>query len=133
MKPFIEYNHKKRQVQMPSQDTSVQPPTSSQIVIPQSVQLTNSIDNHSYIFSCPHCELFIEVKENEVNCCIFRHAYLFQKTDDGNIILTSQLNPHASKEMCDSLKAEGKIYGCGGPFRIIRDDNGYRVEKCDHI
>lgn len=91
-------------------------------------------DNKSgvYTFSCPHCSLLIEVEKSAINCSIFRHGYYFIKNGN-NIQLTSQVNPHASKEECDRLFNTGKIYGCGKPFRMVFNNNSYKVEKCDYI
>jgi hypothetical protein len=85
-----------------------------------------------YTFECPHCQLIIAVERNAVNCSIFRHGYYFVKNGN-NIQLTSQVNPHASKEECDILSNSGKIYGCGKPFRMVLKNNVYTVEKCDYI
>lgn len=86
-----------------------------------------------YIFECPHCKMFIEVEKNQVNCSIFRHAYFFIKKDNGDIILTEQLSPHAPKEICDRLFNEGKIYGCGKPFRMEKNGNFYEIKICEYI
>lgn len=87
-----------------------------------------------YVFRCPHCDSFVEVEKNQVNCHIFRHAYFFNKLPNGQIVLTQQLNPHAPKEMCDKLVAEGKVYGCGKPFRFVRQPDGkYIAEICGYI
>jgi hypothetical protein len=85
-----------------------------------------------YTFNCPHCELLIEVEKNAVNCSIFRHGFYFNRIGN-SIHLTSQINPHASKEECDMLFNSGKIYGCGKPFRMISSNNTYKVEKCHYI
>jgi hypothetical protein len=85
-----------------------------------------------YNFNCPHCELFIEVEKDSINCSIFRHGYYFNKIGN-NIQLTSQVNPHASKDECDRLYNSGKIYGCGKPFKLLLKNNAYTVEKCDYI
>lgn len=89
-------------------------------------------DTRNYVFACPHCGLFVEVGQNEVNCTIFRHAYFFQNTPNG-IVLTGQLNPHAPKAMCDQLVKEGKIYGCGKPFKMHKKGDSYVVKICDYI
>lgn len=91
-------------------------------------------DSRNYIFSCPHCGLFIEVNENQINCTIFRHGYYFVKNEKGEIILTQQLNQHASKEVCDMLVKENKIIGCGKPFKMVKMENGnYIVKICEYI
>lgn len=88
--------------------------------------------NNLYIFNCPHCDMFIEVEKNSVNCSIFRHAYFFTRTN-GDIVLTEQLNPHAPKEVCEKLVKEGKIYGCGKPFRMEKNGNSYEIKICEYI
>lgn len=88
--------------------------------------------NNLYIFKCPHCDMFIEVEKNSVNCTIFRHAYFFRE-NNGNIVLTEQLNPHAPKEVCEQLRKEGKIYGCGKPFRMEKVGDFYKIKICDYI
>lgn len=88
---------------------------------------------NNFVFQCPHCDLFVEVGRNEVACSIFRHAYYFTRTPEGHVVLTGQLNPHAPKQLCDQLLAEGKIYGCGKPFKMDRVGDGYTVRICDYI
>ena len=82
-------------------------------------------DKDVYIFNCPHCNDIVTVNKNEINCCIFRHA-VYKKG--------KQVNPHLSKEKCDKLINENKIYGCCKPFRFIyKKDGKHYVEKCDYI
>lgn len=71
------------------------------------------------IISCPYCNGDIIILE--LNCKIFRHG---QFKDTGK-----QLNPHASKELCDKVIEEDLVYGCAKPFKIV---NG-KAEKCDYI
>ena len=82
---------------------------------------------HCYIFECPHCEMLIQVAENEVNCQIFRHA-IMKSTGQ-------QVNPHASKEYCKSLISQNLVYGCCKPFKLFRGQNGTieYSDKCDYI
>jgi hypothetical protein len=69
---------------------------------------------------CPHCNGTIEIIE--MNCRIFRH---------GVIKATGkQIDPHASKSVCDDLFEKGLIDGCGKPF-VITLSGG--VEICDYI
>ncbi len=86
-----------------------------------------------YIFQCPHCEAYVQVEKNQVNCAIFRHGYFFTKSESGEISLTHQVNPHESKEECDRLVAEGKVQGCCKPFRMVQSEDGYKAEICDYI
>ena len=71
------------------------------------------------IVTCPYCDGEIQIIE--LNCKIFRHA-IFK--DSGK-----QLDPHASKEICDSVIKENLVYGCAKPFKI---EDGKPV-KCDYI
>ena len=73
------------------------------------------------IIICPHCKEYIIIQE--VNCGIFRHA--IYKSGE-------QINPHLKKELCEQLIKEGKIFGCGKPFRLIVKDKMMAVE-CDYI
>lgn len=80
-------------------------------------------DNNLLIFNCPHCKQQIIVKLEETNCKIFRHGVMK--------INFEQINPHATKELCDSLVERDLIYGCGKPFKI--SDDLLKVETCDYI
>lgn len=75
------------------------------------------------IIACPHCENFILIEQ--LNCCIFRHG-VFVKSN-------KQIDPHASKELCDYYIKKNKIYGCGKPYQIIKENNQYKAIKCDYI
>ena len=77
------------------------------------------------VFSCPHCEQPILIYENEINCMIFRHA-VFKETME-------QVDPHASKEMLDLLVMENKVYGCGKPFRLIRNEGSFLIVECGYV
>lgn len=89
--------------------------------------------NNLYIFQCPHCEAYVQVEQNQVNCTIFRHGYFYETDGAGNIHLTMQVNPHAPKEECDKLVAEGKVQGCCKPFRMVKNGDSYVVTVCDYI
>jgi len=75
------------------------------------------------IVLCPHCESQVIIFE--INCQIFRHG-IYKGSGD-------QLPPHASKEICDQAFAEGRIYGCGKPFRIDCIQNKWIASSCDYI
>ena len=77
----------------------------------------------SLIVSCPNCNDFILINKKDINCSIFRHG-VFKNTN-------KQIDPHASKEICDALFEEDKIYGCGKPFLLLKDP--YRTVVCDYI
>lgn len=78
------------------------------------------------ITNCPHCKLIVVVNQKEINCAIFRHGVL---KDTGK-----QIDPHSSKEICDCLAKEGKIYGCGKPFKLVRKNSfEWEALKCEYI
>jgi len=68
---------------------------------------------------CPHCDGDIQILQ--INCGIFRHGVY----KDGR-----QLDPHASKELCDQVVKDNLVYGCAKPFKI---SPGGKAEKCDYI
>jgi len=79
----------------------------------------------------PHCDEHILIEK--INCAIFRHAVI--KTN-GN-----QLNPHSNKTICDNLILNNAIYGCGKPFKVIKNpeyiiktniDNNNKEETVDN-
>ena len=85
--------------------------------------------DNDLLFSCPHCELLICVKRNEINCGIFRHGVYIKSG--------LQINPHLCQRECEDLYNSNSIYGCGKPFRVSINNNGGEVgvvlEKCDYI
>ena len=91
-----------------------------------------NIENNILIFECPNCDGMVEVNLNDINCSIFRHGYYFVKNGKENILL-APVNPHETKSICDKLIEENKIYGCGKPFQIVKNDNTYYVKTCDYI
>jgi len=72
---------------------------------------------------CPHCNDYIYIEQ--LNCSIFRHGVMK--------INNKQIDPHSSKETCDKLFENGKIYGCGKPFKLENINNVYTVFICDYI
>lgn len=74
-----------------------------------------------YYFGCPYCAVTLEVKEDQLNCKIFRCGVL-RATGE-------QVPPHAPKAECDRLVAGNLILGCAGPFKF----DGTSVRKCDYI
>lgn len=79
----------------------------------------------SNIFKCPSCYTDIIVFSNEINCGIFRHGIYKHNYE--------QIDPHASKEICDELVNQNKIFGCGKPFRILTNNDNYIIEKCSYV
>lgn len=77
------------------------------------------------LFTCPHCEMHIQVLKKEFNCKIFRCGIYKNNF--------KQINPHMKKEKCEELVKNNLIYGCGKPFKIIINENKLQVVKCDYI
>lgn len=80
-----------------------------------------------YLFNCPHCDLPIQVADNEVNCQIFRHGVV-KSTGQ-------QVSPHLSKEKCDFLAEQNLVYGCCKPFKLLRNQEGLvtHTDRCDYV
>lgn len=74
-----------------------------------------------FVVICPHCTEPILIEA--LNCGIFRHGVYIASGE--------QMDPHASKEVCDALVADKKIYGCGKPFRVANDT--LEATMCDYI
>jgi hypothetical protein len=74
------------------------------------------------VINCPHCQGCMIIHKNEINCRIFRHGVMI-KTQ-------KQINPHEKKHICDMLKKNDLIYGCGKPFRLNNDNI---PEICEYI
>ena len=89
------------------------------------VVLTDNIDIiKDLIILCPHCNEPILIEK--LNCCIFRHGIL--------IASGRQIDPHATKELCDFYIEEKKIFGCGKPFKIVKNiDNELVAVVCEYI
>ena len=68
--------------------------------------------------------LFSFIKKSLI-CKIFRHDYYKSNHQ--------QIESHSSKEVCDNLLKENKIYGCSKPFILIEENQLYKLEKCDYI
>jgi len=84
------------------------------------------LENDFYVFKCPHCQQYVQVHKNEINCRIFRHAVY-----KNNMV---PISPHASKDQCDNLVATDQVYGCAKPFMLSRNtDNDFVVEICGYI
>ena len=74
---------------------------------------------------CPHCKEYVIIEQ--INCAIFRHG-VFKSN-------MNQINPHLPKSACDDLVIKGLIYGCGKPFKIIKENNQseWMAVECDYI
>jgi hypothetical protein len=74
---------------------------------------------------CPHCKDTILIMSNEINCAIFRHG-----TYKENM---KQMDSHEKKEICDKLFNDKLIYGCGKPFKLVKEKDKYNAEICNYI
>ena len=76
------------------------------------------------IVVCPHCKEPVLIEK--LNCGIFRHGV--------SKVTGQQLAPHLDKQNCDSLKERDLIYGCGKPFLVKQEANGFFfAEVCGYI
>jgi hypothetical protein len=73
------------------------------------------------ILICPHCLDNIIINENDLNCCIFRHA-IYKKN-------FNQISPHTSEEKCNRLITKNKVFGCAKPSKYVNN----RLEICDYL
>jgi hypothetical protein len=87
-------------------------------------QLTNVLIKDIVVI-CPHCNEPVLIEQ--LNCKIFRHGRLI---NNGH-----QVDPHATKEVCDYFVSNNMIYGCGKPFRIINSeqDGTFVAIVCNYI
>ena len=82
--------------------------------------------SQSYIVvTCPHCDGSIQIYNSEVNCAIFRHAVLKENM--------CQIDPHATKEVCERLIKQKKVFGCGRPFKLVFHDEVWTAIPCDYV
>jgi hypothetical protein len=81
------------------------------------------------VIICPHCKEPVLIEK--LNCCIFRHGAL---KSNGK-----QIDPHASKDLCDFYTEKDLIMGCGKPFKVIPNENSkdnddkFIAVICDYI
>jgi len=73
------------------------------------------------VVQCPHCKCLVEIEQ--LNCRIFRHGTYKHNG--------KQIPPHSPKHECERLFTEGKIHGCGKPFRIPKGSTEAIV--CEYI
>lgn len=83
-----------------------------------------SLETRAFLFKCPHCQDYIQVAINEVNCSIFRHG-TYKNT-------LQPIEPHMPKDKCEELVSKNLAYGCCKPFKMIVGDPT-RVEICGYI
>ena len=93
-------------------------------------KLRKHVHDAESVIVCPHCSDPIIIEK--LNCGIFRHGVV-KKTG-------KQIDPHSAKEVCDDLKSQDLIYGCGKPFQIVDANAGnsqsgsnFIVSICDYI
>ena len=79
------------------------------------------------IHVCPYSDCNISIEILEINCAIFRCG--IYKTGD----IGTQIDPHLSKEECDNLKIQDKIWGCGRPFQFINKKNKVKLIPGEYI
>lgn len=66
-----------------------------------------------WLLQCPHCDHWVLVAKEEMNCAVFRHGVLKD--------MSGQVPPHADKATVDTLLAANAILGCGQPFQVNKD------------
>ena len=74
---------------------------------------------------CPHCKQLVYLPIAEFNCKIYRHGVYKDSLE--------QIDPHMKKPECDQLARDGKIYGCGKPFKISIVNGKHKISVCDYI
>jgi hypothetical protein len=79
--------------------------------------------SNDIVVICPHCNQNVLIEK--LNCKIFRHGILK--------LNNNQIDPHSSKELCDNLIENELIFGCGKPFKIIRNNYEFIAIVCDYI
>jgi hypothetical protein len=85
------------------------------------------MNDDSILLNCPHCQQFFFVQKEEIKCAIFRHGIYIHNLEP--------IDPHLSKQKCQELVEQNKIYGCGKPFQMVMDSSGknFYTQVCDYI
>jgi hypothetical protein len=73
------------------------------------------------IVQCPHCLDYVFIES--INCGIFRHAVFKHNLEP--------IPPHSSFEEC--IRLQHLTFGCGKPFKIQQNNQGFIITKCDYI
>ena len=73
------------------------------------------MNNKYIIITCPHCNNKIVIYKKFFNCKIFLHG-VYKKN-------YKQIDPHLNKIQCDQLKKNDLIFGCGKPFKLIKQND----------
>lgn len=77
-----------------------------------------------FVVTCPQCFSYVQIAA--INCQIFRHA--------SYKINNEQIPPHTPQVQCEALMAAGLIYGCGKPFRIVKNELNENIAViCEYI
>jgi hypothetical protein len=88
-----------------------------------SVSMSEPMDVVKIYVICPHCQGGVEVEQ--VNCAIFRHG-VFRSNG-------MQIPPHSSQESCETWSWNNELFGCGKPFKIIKDEqNEWKAIVCEY-
>ena len=69
--------------------------------------------------------MHVQVLVTQIACTIFRHGVI-KATG-------AQIDPHSPQEYCDKVAAEGLIWGCGKPFRLVPLGSEWSPQICDYI
>lgn len=74
------------------------------------------------VITCPHCNELTMIDKKQIRCRIFRHA-VYKNSN-------KPVDPHLSRQKCESLVKHKKVFGCCKPFRL---NNENVPEICDYI
>jgi len=72
---------------------------------------------------CPQCNDPVLIEQ--INCGIFRHAVMKETGQ--------QIDPHSPEAVCLELLKQDRIWGCGKPFQIVKEESGWVVRCCDYL
>ena len=75
-----------------------------------------------YEFKCHSCNINIIIEHDQLNCRIFRCGIIKSNGES--------IPPHSSKQVCEYLRNNNLIWGCGSPFKIDKD---MQLIVCDYI
>lgn len=85
------------------------------------------MNSKTFYYPCPHCDGMIEVKDEDINCGIFRHGIYNNLAPQS--LAGKPLSPHASKKECELASNRGIIFGCGKPIQMWNN----KLIECDYI
>lgn len=77
------------------------------------------------VVKCPHCGGVVVVAPKDIRCAIFRHG-IFKRTGE-------PVPPHSTKVDCERFVERDEIWGCGGPFRLVKEGKVWCAVVCDYI